>query len=96
MFVCDFFIDFSVTSARHINMDFRKRVANRAIVMKVAQRDSNAMRPASAHVMTMSKVAGVTDVKKINSIGIKVVWIVPIATIWFEMRQTIIAANWLT
>lgn len=88
-----FFVDFSVINVLHINTDFRRRVASHAIAMKVVQRVSNAMHLANVHVTTMSKVAGATDAKRINSIGIKVAWIVQIAIIWFEMRQTIIVKN---
>lgn len=59
-------------NALHINTDFRRKAANRAIVMKVVQKVFNVMHPANVHVMTMLKVDDVTDVKKINSIGIKV------------------------
>lgn len=84
-----------MTSAHRINMDSQLMVVNRVTVTKVDQKVSNVMHSVNVHVTTMLKDVDAIDAKRTNTIVIKVVWIVPIATTWYGMLPMIIAVNWL-
>lgn len=89
-----FGLDYVAINVRHINMDSLSMVANHAIVMKAVQKVFNVMHLANVHVMIMLKVDDVIDAKRTSIIVIKVVWIVRIVIIWFEMLPMIIVKSW--
>jgi hypothetical protein len=74
-------------------MDFQTKVVSSVSVIQAVQRASNVTNMASVHAMIMLKAKTVTVVRKISMIGIKVVWIVLRATIWYKMLLISIELN---
>jgi hypothetical protein len=74
-------------------MDFQTKVVSSVSVIQAVQRAFNVTNMASVHAMIMLKAKTVTVVRKISMIGIKVVWIVLRATIWYKMLLISIELN---
>lgn len=73
--------DSIVTNVNRISMAFHRLAVNRVIVTAAVRKDSNAIRMVNVLAMTMSKDDVATDAKRTNTIDIKDVWTVRIATI---------------
>lgn len=82
------FPDSIAINVNRISTASHRLAANHATVTAAVRRDTNAIRMVNVPAMTTLKVDDVIDAKRTNTIDIKGVWIVHIATIWYKKRQT--------
>lgn len=83
----------NVTNVLWHIMDIQPRAATPASAIRVVPRDHNVTSLDNAHVTTMLKVDAAIVVKKISTIGTKVVWTALLVIIWSKKQQTNIAES---